>query len=377
MILKTDCRFFPGDRPCVYNKTEGIMCNKCRYYSPVGFKILIIKLDATGDVLRTTSILHAVKENYPQSYITWLTKKASRDIFKNNNFVDSLIFYEDPEMSSRLQTEKFDLLLHPDASPSSAALASAATAKEKRGFILNDSGKIIPVDSRGIEWLEMGAFDQFKKANKKTYQQIIHEVLGLNYNKGEIIINLDEGEKEDSFNFSKRNNLDKYKRIIGINTGASKRWRLKQWRPEGFEQLISIFSKRVDTAILLYGGKDEEEKNNELKTKFTNVIDTGCDNSLREFFALVNICDIMITGDTLALHTATALKKKVVCLFGPTSGNEIEDYGRIKKVIPEIDCLVCYKQDCDFVPNCMDMISTEMILEKTDEAIRELEKERA
>jgi heptosyltransferase-2 len=106
------------------------------------------------------------------------------------------------------------------------------------------------------------------------------------------------------------------------------------------------------------------------------VIDTGSNNTLREFFALVDVCDIMITGDTMALHAATALKKKVVCLFGPTSYNEIEDYGRIKKVIPDLECLVCYKQDCDFVPNCMDKITTEMIISKIDECIEELKKER-
>jgi len=61
------------------------------------------------------------------------------------------------------------------------------------------------------------------------------------------------------------------------------------------------------------------------------------------------------------LHAATALKKNIICVFGPTSHNEIEDYGRIKKVIPEMDCLTCYKPVCDFVPNCMDLISSDDI----------------
>src|ERR1035437_4466871 len=102
MILKIDCKHFPGDHPCIYNKREGIMCDNCNYYSPVGFKILIIKLDAIGDVLRTTSILHSLKKEYPNSNITWLTKIASKDIFKNNTFVDTLLFFEDPELNSRL-----------------------------------------------------------------------------------------------------------------------------------------------------------------------------------------------------------------------------------------------------------------------------------
>jgi heptosyltransferase-2 len=97
---------------------------------------------------------------------------------------------------------------------------------------------------------------------------------------------------------------------------------------------------------------------------------------LREFFALTDLSDIMITGDTMALHAATALKKKVICFFGPTSSNEIEDYGRIKKITPDMDCLVCYKQDCDFVPNCMDLIFINMIHIIILKTIEEITKER-
>ena len=43
-------------------------------------------------------------------------------------------------------------------------------------------------------------------------------------------------------------------------------------------------------------------------------------------------------------------------LFGPTSWAEIELYGLGEKVVPEMECLSCYKTSCDFVPNCMDLI---------------------
>jgi ADP-heptose:LPS heptosyltransferase len=376
MILKTDCKYFHGDHPCIYNKDKGILCNNCNYYFYVNYKILIIKLDAIGDVLRTTSILHAIKDKYPGSNITWLTKSVAKDIFKNNPLVDNLLFFEDPHLSFRLLTEVFDLILHPDTSPISASIAAAARTKERKGFIMNSLGKVVPVDNKGIEWIEMGAFDQMKKANKKSYQQIVHEILDLDYKKGEIIINLEESEKDLRNKFYADNHLDKYKFIIGINTGASHRWRFKQWRHEGYKELISILSKRNDTGILLYGGIEEKEMNQNLKEKFPNVIDTGSKNSLREFFALTDLVDIMLTGDTMALHAATALKKKVICLFGPTSSNEIEDYGRVRKIAPDMDCLVCYKQNCDFVPNCMDSISADTIYKSINETIEEIKIER-
>ncbi len=74
MILKTDCRLFKGDRPCDPHKEKGVKCDHCNYYQPIKFKILIIKLDAVGDVLRTTSILKPLKKKYPDCFIVWCTR---------------------------------------------------------------------------------------------------------------------------------------------------------------------------------------------------------------------------------------------------------------------------------------------------------------
>ena len=45
-------------------------------------RILIIKLEAVGDVLRTTCILHGLKEKYPKSEITWITCKSAVPLFR-------------------------------------------------------------------------------------------------------------------------------------------------------------------------------------------------------------------------------------------------------------------------------------------------------
>ncbi len=361
MILKTDCKLFPGNKPCEPNKTEGKMCNDCNYYEPVGMKILIIKLDAIGDVLRTTSILPALKIQYPTSHITWLTRKNSKEIFHNNNLVDQVLFIEDNDTSQRLLIEKYDLLLHPDAAPVSAPLATLTNAKVKKGYTLDEKGKIIPVNEDAIEWLEMGAFDQLKKKNKKTYQQIIHEICGLNYKKDEIQLFLSEDEKKIRDDFFTEKKLNKFKKIIGLNTGAGARWQYKQWRLEGFEELIEKISRNKEIGVLLYGGPAEKQRNEYLMNKFPFLIDTGTNNSLRTFFSLLDLASIVVTGDTLALHAATALKKDIICLFGPTSFNEIEDYGRIRKIYADLDCLVCYKTRCDFNVTCMSEISSDRI----------------
>lgn len=364
MILKYNCKHFPGDRPCKYHKAEKVVCDNCNYYSLQGKMILIIKLDAIGDVLRTTSILHSLKKKYPDSYISWLTKSNAVDLFKNNEFVDKLLMYENSHTISDISLIKYDVVINLDPSPVSSSLASFTKAEIKIGFGLNEKGMVYPFNKEAEEWFEMGAFDNLKSKNTKTYQHIIHEICSLDYEKGKIIFNLTDNELLNGKKFYNSYKLSGFDKIIGINAGASNRWEFKKWRKDGYIQLIKKLSEKYNCAFLLFGGKNEIELNKELSKAAKNVIDTGCDNSLRSFASYIDLCDVLVTGDTLALHVATALEVSSVCIFGPTSNAEIEDYGLIKKVYPDMDCLVCYKNTCDFKPNCMELVTSELVLKE-------------
>jgi len=156
--------------------------------------------------------------------------------------------------------------------------------------------------------------------------------------------------------------LDFQRPVIGLNTGAGGRWPLKQWREDGYVDLISRVTRREDVQFLLLGGPAEQDRNDRLKRASSiPLLDPGCDNSVRHFAALLSHCRVTVTGDTLAMHISLALGKRTVVLFGPTSAAEIELYGLGEKVIPDMTCLSCYKNSCDFVPNCMDLITTDMV----------------
>ena len=363
MIIKYDCTYFPGDRPCHFHKTEGMKCDNCTHYAVAEKRILIIKLDATGDVLRTTSVLHGIKERYPSSEITWITRNAAVPIFKNNILVDRTFSYESTETSALIAVEKFDLVYNFDASYSSAILASQSNGTAKFGYGVNERGDVHPINAAAEEWFEMGAFDDVKKKNTHTYQDHMLAIAGITTQKKDIIITLSEAEKKFAADHAVYHGLAGTNAKIGLNTGASDRWQYKMWTLDGFTSLIGTILERTDSLVLLYGGPLEAERNKELAAiDPTRVINMGTNNTLREFFALITLCDVFVTGDTLALHAATAMKKKVLAYFGPTSVSEIESYGgQITKIHSDLDCLCCYKMTCDFEPNCMNSITPEFM----------------
>lgn len=369
MIINTDCRYFKGEIPCRPHKEHGEHCETCRYYDKIEFKILIIKLDAMGDVLRTTCILHGLKEKYPGSHITWITRKESLPLFSNNDLVDSVIDCS-AESFLQIQSEYYNLIVNPDASPTSGMLANIARGEIKVGFGYHEKGFAYPYNKDAQKWFEMGLFDDIKKSNSLTYQQILLNMINIRPSSYEIILKLSDDEKEFAKSFAGKHDIREKKKVIGLNTGAGKRWEHKKWTVDGFSNLISLINKNdPEIKILLYGGREEKERNAYLKSKHPYVIDTGCDNSLRDFIALITVCDLLVTGDTMALHIAAALGKKIVALMGPTSHAEIDLYGRGKKISSNINCLCCYKQTCNVRPTCMEMIRAEDVFKAVQELL--------
>jgi len=328
-------------------------------------QILIIKLGALGDVLRTTSILKGLKEKYPDAKITWVTKANALDLLKDNKDLDNLY------TSDNLKKQNFDLIINLDDEIEACKLATDLDKKELIGAYL-ENDKPTYTDSSS-KWFDMGLIskfgkqkaDELKKLNKKSYQQIIGEILDIKIDKP--ILNLSKENKNFAEKFAKKNNIKEGDLVIGLNTSAGKRWKLKSL---SIEKTAELANKILNAKILLFGGPEETERNNKIKELAPKIIDAGCNNSLLDFAALVNLCNVLVASDSLAMNIGLALNKKTIVFFGPTSYEEIELYGNGKKILPKMECICCYKKECDKSPNCMDNIDTEEIFNTIKEAVK-------
>jgi len=132
--------------------------------------------------------------------------------------------------------------------------------------------------------------------------------------------------------------------------------------------LIEKLYKELKCKIILFGGQNEIERNNQIMALAkAPLIHSGCGNDLFEFPAVINLCKLFITSDTLGLHIALALKRRTIALFGPTSANEIEMYGLGKKIISKSKCYCCYKKDC----GAMQWIRVDEIIKEARNLIKE------
>src|SRR4051812_964256 len=322
-----DCKFFLGDRPCVWHKRTGVLCT-CEQYAPVEERLLIVKLDAMGDVLRSTALLPPLAEVHPRGAITWITRKESVPLLQRNPFVSEVLELG-PDALAHLQARTFDRVITLDASKISAALATTARSNRKDGYVLDERGYVQPTNAAARTWLEAGIFDDIKRSGKETYQNRMAEILGLSGRKHRYVFELGGDEVARANAHLDSLGFDSMRPTIGLNTGAGGRWPLKQWREEGYAALVTRLSERhPELQFLLLGGPGERERNERLKAAVrVPLIDPGCDNPVRHFAALMNRTNVVVTGDTLAMHLALSLEKRTVVVFGPTSAAEIDLYG--------------------------------------------------
>ncbi len=323
--------------------------------------ILVIKLGAIGDVIRTTTILPGLKEKYESCRIDWLTKKESFDILKNNNLIDKTYLTEQ-DVEDALKNKEYDLIINLDDDYDACKLATKIKHKKIIGAYLDNDKKVYSEDSS--LWFDIGLIskfgkqkaDELKAKNTKTYQEIIYNILDLDYKKQEPILILNNNELGFGKDFAQKNNIKNRDIVIGINTGAGGRWQDKKLSTEKTIELVDKLNNGIKInnktiKLLLFGGPKEKERNKEIKKLVkTNIIDAGCDNSLMEFASLVNLCNILITSDSLAMHIGIALKKKIVVFFYPTSASEIELYNRGIKIIGKGNSYCSYQTKCEIPP---------------------------
>ncbi|TKJ42287.1 glycosyl transferase family 9 [candidate division LCP-89 bacterium B3_LCP] len=342
VMVHTDCRHFLGDRPCKPHKSKGVHCEGCEEYDPISKRILIIKLGAVGDVIRTTPLLHVLKK--PGVHITWLTETP--EVIPQRQ-VDR-IFKLDASSLAYLQATSFDVLYNLDKDSQAIALCKLVKAKEKFGFTMKD-GVCEPIDDQAhAKWLT-GLFDDLNQKNRLSYLDETFAMCGLQFKGERYIIELDGTSPFD---------IDLPRPLIGLNTGCGARWPSRLWAFENWAALIRKLQE-ADLGVLLLGGPDEDEKNKKL-AETTGAAYAGY-FPLQQFFHLVNEVDVLVTGVTMALHIGIGLDKRIVLFNNIFNRNEFELYDLGQIIEPDVDCLGCFKPVCE--DDCMNLLKPDQVFE--------------
>ena len=301
-------------------------------------KILIIKtgysetLDqnisfksSLGDVLRTTVILHLLKDNH----VTWLVDKHAFKLLYRNPYIDKILIY-DKTTALQLQTEKFDTVINFEKVPELCALAESVKTRRRFGFTFNEEmAKSFAYDhSKEVHSISQNIFK--KKHHHKKWQEALYEMMGHSWNNEEYIL----GYKPKT----------KIKYDVGMNWAVGETYPTKAWPRCNWETLAR-----------------------KLSPQYSCSWQEGLE-CIYQYIDWINSCNLLVTSDSLGLHIGIALKKKVVVLYGPTHPGEIYLYGLGERILPpsNFDCMPCLSPECTNDKFCMDFISPNTVSEKVE-----------
>jgi ADP-heptose:LPS heptosyltransferase len=254
---------------------------------------LIIKLGATGDVVRTTPLVTALA-----SEVMWLTE--SKNVVLLAGLTDRLTPFSWEDRTS-IPDIRYDLVINLEDTLEVAQFAARFKANEWFGAFLADGTKLeYTRNSRG--WFDLslissfgrGEADRLKFQNRSTYQSLIFEGLGLSF-KGEEYLLPPAVETVLMGD-------------VAISAEAGPVWPMKNWA--------------------YY-----EDLRKELATEGLRVNVLPRRNSLLEHLSDVRNHFCLIGGDSLPMHFALGTRTRCVSIFTCTSPWEIYDYGVQRKII--------------------------------------------
>ena len=358
--MRTDCRHYRVSEPCAPHKQTRVSCDDCRHFDPVAERVLIVKLGALGDVLRTTSCLPPLKARYPHSHVTWITRANAAPLLLRNPSVDRVLSLE-ANYLEYLLAEDFDLVIAPDADPLSASIATIARAPTKKGFVADGRGGVTPLSDTAAHWWRMGLDDALKQHNRRTYSECLYAICDLPLPVARPYLYVSPEARTHASQWLQAQAPRSAVQIC-FNTGASGRWREKRWKARHYHSLAQrITTALPGAAIVLVGGPEEHAFNRELLSSGTAFVDGGTDNSLEEFGAILAACAWALTPDSLGYHVACAVGTRAVCLVGPTSPWEIDLFAANRVIYSPFDCIGCYLATCPMPRSCMDELVPETV----------------
>ncbi len=342
--LRTDCLYYRGDLPCEPHRRAGMICT-CSAFVPLHRRGVIIKLDAAGDVLRTTPLLRALEPVTSGTKILWVThhpellpKEACEAV------------RPDAGTLARLTALEWDFCWNLDKDIEACAIAYHVRAKERAGFTLVE-GVPAPVDERAWHKFTTGLDNSYSKANRLNYVQEIFDMVGLSYQGEEYWLRSPTKSSQEEAQC-----LLLGKGWIGLNTGAGGRWPTRIWPEPHWITLIDYLKEQGLKPVIL-GGPEEEELNKRLVSA-TGVLLPGV-QSLDLFYAMIHRCRCLVTSVTQAMHLAIAAKTPLVLFNNIFNSHEFKLYGRGEIVEPPIPCDCYYDACCRTGRHCIHEITPE------------------
>jgi heptosyltransferase-2 len=322
-------------------------------------QILVVRLSSLGDVILTTPVLAAIKNFWPGTRVTVLTKKMFGPVFDGSPHVEEVLLFEERGLrgwATEIRRRRFDVVVDLHDTFRSRIWSFVSGAPHRMRYDKRAAAR------RGLVW--------FKK-----------ESLGLN---GSVVDRYGETlapfgialvDKSPRLYFRPEERMsDEWEQRLGpgpfLALAPGALHATKRWMPDRFAEAAHRLSGQTGYPIVLVGSSTDIPAAEAVVQKLTVPVQNLVGKtSLREMMGVLRKSALLLTNDSGAMHVGAALALPTVALFGPT----VKAFGffptgghtRVLEV-PSLECRPCSLHGSKTCPKghfrCMGDISVEQVV---------------
>ncbi len=325
-------------------------------------RILVIKLSAIGDVILSVPSLRALRQKFPDAWISVLVGRKSRALLRNCPYVNDVIAYEETgsglssiaKMGRLLVKEGFDTVVDLQNNRTSHLLSylSGATLRVGHGnrrwsFLLSRRTQPGAPDLAPID-----------------HQFQVLQLLGVESVERRLELWAEKEDVKRVNTFLESQWISPSQVLIGLNPGSSLRWATKQWPVENFAKLCDELARRNFRVVITGSDLEAPLAEELLRLTRNKPVNAVGKTTIPELIALVRRCQVFVSSDSAPMHIAASSSVPLVALFGPTDAKRHlvppERYEVFQKEVP---CGPCYLRNCPVGLVCMNKIGVQEVLD--------------
>ena len=285
-----------------------------------------------GDMLQATPTIAGIKAENPGCHIAVLVEKQFEEVCRvipnidevigiDLNFVVRSIVREKDgiidgydyvsQMVDDLRAKNFDYCLNMSSSAYTALLLSLVGIKQNGGWTADDEGyRVIETD-----WARLFAtsvFHQNRQYNSLNLVDVFRCSADVDSHPRHLLITVQPEATEHCKKLLAEAAFTNTGPLIAVQAGASQAKR--QWSPARFIELIKILTEKHNARVVLTGASKERGIIDPIVEgcASANVISVAGKTSVPQLAAMLQLSDVLVTGDTGPMHISVAVGTPVV-----------------------------------------------------------------
>ncbi len=278
-------------------------------------RILVIRTDRIGDVVLTTPALKALRQAFPQAYLSLMVTPTTVDLVKGNPYIDEILiddrqgiykgFFGFLQLARLMRSKHFD----------TAVIYHTKQRYNLACFLAGIPLRLGYKNNKGGCFLTMPVKDTRPQGIKHEAVYCLDLIKSIGVNASDLSLFLPQQHEADQWARDwYQTNVPEGFSLIAIHPGSSDFTRC--WDTANYAALINQIANRFLTKIVFVGAENNRVLVNQIIPHVKNsVLDLTGKTTVAQTVALTRRMTILISGDSGPVHIAAAVGCLNLCLF--------------------------------------------------------------